>query len=140
MSNTFTRVGTANMYDNALRNLGERHSSLVGLQDNLTAGKRVVRPSDDPVAAAQAERALTRITRIQTEQRALEVQRNAISQAESSLGEAVNLVQEMRQLMVNAGSGTLTTNDRKTISQQLQSLRDQFFEVANRKDTNGLPL
>jgi flagellar hook-associated protein 3 FlgL len=92
------------------------------------------------VAAAQAERALTRITRIQTEQRALEVQRNAISQAESSLGEAVNLVQEMRQLMVNAGSGTLTTNDRKTISQQLQSLRDQFFEVANRKDTNGLPL
>ena len=45
MSNTFTRVGTANMYDNALRNLGERHSSLVGLQDNLTAGKRVVRPS-----------------------------------------------------------------------------------------------
>jgi len=54
MSNTLTRVGTANMYDNALRNLGERHSSLVGLQDNLTAGKRVVRPSDDPVAAAQA--------------------------------------------------------------------------------------
>ena len=140
MSNTFMRVGTANMYDNALRNLGERHSSLVGLQDNLTSGKRVVRPSDDPVAAAQAERALTRITRIQTEQRALEVQRNAIAQAESSLGEAVNLVQEMRQLMVNAGSGTLTPNDRKTIAQQIQSLRDQFIDVANRKDTNGLPL
>ena len=64
MSNTFTRVGTANMYDNALRNLGERHSSLVGLQDNLTAGKRVVRPSDDPVAAAQAERARNRLERM----------------------------------------------------------------------------
>ena len=94
----------------------------MGLQDNLTSGKRVVRPSDDPVAAAQAERALTRITRIQTEQRTLEVQRNAMAQAESSLGDAVNLVQEMRQLMVNAGSGTLTPNDRKTISQQLQSI------------------
>ena len=140
MSNTFMRVGTANMYDNALRNLGERHSSLVGLQDNLTSGKRVVRPSDDPVAAAQAERALTRITRIQTEQRALEVQRNAIAQAEGSLGDAVNLVQEMRELMVKAGSGTLTPNDRKTIAQQIQSLRDQFIDVANRKDTNGLPL
>ena len=81
MSNALTRVGTANMYDNALRNLGERQSSLVGLQENLTAGKRVVRASDDPVAAAQAERSLTRITRIQTEQRALEVQRNAMAQA-----------------------------------------------------------
>ena len=56
MSNALTRIGTANMYDNTLRNLGERQSSLVGLQENLTAGKRVVRASDDPVAAAQAER------------------------------------------------------------------------------------
>jgi flagellar hook-associated protein 3 FlgL len=46
----------------------------------------------------------------------------------------------MRELMVKAGSGTLTPNDRKTIAQQIQSLRDQFIDVANRKDTNGLPL
>ena len=98
MSNTFMRVGTANMYDNALRNLGERHSSLVGLQDNLTSGKRVVRPSDDPVAAAQAERAQTRLARVQTDQRALETQRNAIAQAESTLGDAVGLVQELAHL------------------------------------------
>jgi flagellar hook-associated protein 3 FlgL len=111
----------------------------VGLQDNLTSGKRVVRPSDDPVAAAQAERALTRITRIQTEQRALEVQRNAIAQAESSLGEAVNLVQEMRQLMVNAGSGTLTPNDRKTIAQQMQSLRDQCHRGGQPQGHQRLP-
>ena len=71
-SNTIYRMGTANMYDNALRNLGARQTSLSNLQDNLTSGKRVVRASDDPVSAAQAERALTRICRIQTEQRALE--------------------------------------------------------------------
>ena len=72
------------------------------LQENLTSGKRVVRPATI-VAAAQAERALTRISRIQTEQRALEVQRNAITQAETTLGDAIGLVQEMRQLMVGAG-------------------------------------
>jgi len=76
---------------------------LSNLQENLTSGKRVVRPSDDPVAAAQAERALVRIQRIQTEQRALEVQRNAMAQAEATLGDAVGLVQEMRQLVIAAG-------------------------------------
>ena len=140
MSNTIFRVGTANMYDNAIRNVSARQTSLVNLQENLTSGKRVVRASDDPVSAAQAERALTRISRIQTEQRALENQRNAIAQAESTMGDAISLVQEARQLMVSAGNGTLTSNDRATIANQLQSLRDQLTAVANRTDTNGIPL
>ena len=140
MSNTIFRVGTANMYDNTIRNVSARQTSLVNLQENLTSGKRVVRASDDPVSAAQAERALTRISRIQTEQRALENQRNAIAQAESTMGDAIGLVQEARQLMVNAGNGALTSKDRATIANQLQSLRDQLTAVANRTDTNGIPL
>ena len=140
MSNTIFRVGTANMYDNAIRNVSARQTSLVNLQENLTSGKRVVRASDDPVSAAQAERALTRISRIQTEQRALENQRNAIAQAESTMGDAIGLVQEARQLMVSAGNGALSSNDRATIANQLQSLRDQLTAVANRTDTNGIPL
>jgi flagellar hook-associated protein 3 FlgL len=140
MSNTIFRVGTANMYDNSIRNVAGRQTSLVNLQENLTSGKRVVRASDDPVSAAQAERALTRMTRIQTEQRALETQRNAIAQAESSMGDAIGLVQEVRELMVNAGNASLSSNERATIANQLQSLRDQLSNVANRTDTNGLPL
>ena len=139
MSNIY-RLGTANMYDNTLRNLGARQTDLSNLQENLTSGKRVVRASDDPVSAAQAERALNRIARIQNEQRALETQRNAIAQAESSLGDAVSLVQNIRELIVNAGSGTLSTKDRATIASQIEGLRDQLTSVANRKDTNGIPL
>jgi flagellar hook-associated protein 3 FlgL len=139
-TNPLNRLSTANMYDNALRNVSARQTSLANLQENLTSGKRVVRASDDPVSAAQAERALTRLNRIQTEQRALENQRNAIAQAESTLGDAMGLVQEARQLIVNAGSGSLTPNDRATIANQLQGLREQLLEFANRKDTNGVPL
>ncbi|HQQ69637.1 MAG TPA: flagellar hook-associated protein 3, partial [Alicycliphilus sp.] len=140
MSSSFFRVSTANMYDSSVRNLSARQKTLVDLQENLTSGKRVVRPSDDPVAAAQAERALTRISRIQTEQRALEVQRNSVALAESALGDAVGLVQEMRQLVVGAGGGALKNEDRKTYANQIQSLQEQLRDVINRKDTNGMPL
>ena len=140
MSSSFFRVSTANMYDSSVRNLSTRQKTLVDLQENLTSGKRVVRPSDDPVAAAQAERALTRISRIQTEQRALEVQRNSIAQAETTLGDAIGLVQEMRQLIVGAGGGALKNEDRKTYANQIQSLQEQLRDVINRKDTNGIPL
>ena len=140
MSNTLYRLGTASQYDSALRNISQRQTDLSNLQENLTSGKRVVRASDDPVAAAQAERALTRISRIQTEQRALDQQRNSIAQAESSLGDAVKLGQEIRELLVSAGNATQVPSDRRTVANQLQSLRDQLFSIASRKDTNGQPL
>ena len=140
MSNTIFRVGTANMYDNSIRNVSARPPSLVNQKEKQNSGKRVARASDDPVSAAQAERALTRMSRIQTEQRALETQRNAVAQAESSMGDAVSLVQEMRELMVNAGNAALSSSERATIANQLQSLRDQLTAVANRTDTNGIPL
>lgn len=137
---SFSRLGSANAYDNALRNLSTRQSALASLQENLTSGKRVVRASDDPTGAAQAERALTRMSRIATDQRALESQRSSITAAENTLGEVNSALQDFRELVVSAGNGSYSAADRKTIAGQLTGLRDQIFALANRQDTNGLPL
>ncbi|MFT3813661.1 MAG: flagellar hook-associated protein FlgL [Acidovorax sp.] len=139
-SNTIQRLGTANMYDSAIRNLSQRQSDLSNQQEQLTSGKRVVRPSDDPVASAQAERAMTRISRIKSEQAALAARKDTISQAESSLGDAETVMQSIRTLLVQAGGGSLTVTDRQTIVTQLQSLREQLSSIANAKDANGVPL
>lgn len=140
MSTTFNRIGTANTFDAAIRNIAARQSTLVNLQENLTAGKRVVRPSDDPTAAANAERALNRLSRIASDQRALASQRNAIAQAESTLGQVTDVMQRFRELVVSAGNGINSAAERKSIAIELQGLRDQVFALANTKDTNGLPL
>jgi len=140
MPTSFNRVSTANTYDTAVRNISARSAALSNLQENLTAGKRVVRPSDDPTAAANAERAMTRISRIATDQRALDSQRNAIAQAETTLGQVTDVLQRFRELVVNAGNGINSPAERKSIAVELQGLRDHVFALANTKDTNGLPL
>jgi len=141
MTNTsLSRLGSANTYDNAISNLSNRQSALSSLQENLTSGKKIVRPSDDPTGAAQAERAMTRINRIATDQRALAAQRNSIAMAESTLGDVTDALQNFRELVVGAGSGVQTAADRKTIALQLTQMRDQIFGLANRQDTNGQPL
>ena len=38
---SINRIGTANMYDSTISNLGSRQSSLVELMEKTTAGKRV---------------------------------------------------------------------------------------------------
>lgn len=140
MSNSLYRLSTANQFDSALRNISQRQTALSNLQENLTSGKRVVRASDDPVAAAQAERALTRLQRNETDLRALGMQRNTMALAESTLGEAGDAMQTFRELVVSAGNGTHTQTERDAILQQLVSLREQIMGYANRKDSNGLPL
>ena len=122
------RVATANMYDNSIRNIGGRQSSLAEQSEKLTAGKRVLRASDDPVAAAQAERAITRMERIKVEQSALSLQRNAMAEGESTLGDAVGLLQEMR------------AKEMQIIAGQLQTLREELLSVSNRTNTSGVPL
>ncbi|MDH1253828.1 flagellar hook-associated protein FlgL [Comamonas thiooxydans] len=139
MSN-ITRVGTASMYESSVRNINSRQSNLVELMDKITAGKRVLRASDDPVAAAQAERARTRLTRTESDQRALDAQRNLITHGESTLGEANTALQDFRDLLVNAGNGSFNQTSRDALVAQMTSLRDQLMTYANRKDSNGLPL
>lgn len=134
------RLGSANTYDIAVRNIMTRQSSLAGLQENLTSGKKVVRASDDPTGAALAERAIMRLARIETDQRALASQRSAIVQAESTLGDVTDALQNFRDLVVSAGNASYTTKEHKGIADQLTGLRNQILTLANRKDTNGLPL
>ena len=137
---SYARIGSANTYDNAVRNISTRQSALSNLQENLTSGKRVVRPSDDPTSAANAERALTRISRITSNQRALESQRNAIAQAEGTLGQVTDVLQRFRELVVSAGNAVNSSAERRSIAVELQGLRDQVYALANTQDTNGLPL
>jgi flagellar hook-associated protein 3 FlgL len=135
-----SRLGSANTYDMAVRNVSMRQSELSTLQSNMTSGKKIVQTADDPTGAAQAERALSRLSRIATDQRALASQRNAIGMAESTLGDVTNALQSFRDLVVSAGNGSYTAAERAAVAVQLSGLRDQIISLANSKDTNGLPL
>ena len=134
------RIGTSNLHDSALELLFKRQSDLATQQEKLGTGLRVNRPSDDPIAAAQAERDRVRITRIEVDQRALEVQRNALSGAESALGDATEMVRKIRELVIAAGNPGYSAKDRTSLAAQMTSLREQLFTLANRADNNGVPL
>jgi len=134
------RLGSANTYDKVLQNLYTRQSNLASQQDKLTSGKSISRPSDDPLGAAQAERDLTRLTRVSSDQRALGVQSGTMTLAESTLGDASSLMQNFRELIVSAGNAILTPADRTSIAQQMGSLRDQLLTLSNRTDSNGIAL
>jgi len=131
------RLATANLYDASIANLQRRQQALQNQQQQLTSGKRVAMASDDPTAAARAERALASIGRVDANQRALEASRNSMTLGESALGDAEELMQQARETMLSAGNASYSDAERVGLANKLQGLRDQLLAIANRSDGAG---
>ena len=140
MSNLTGRIGTFSNSESMLRNLASRQQSLDQAQQQVATGKRVLKASDDPTAAAQAERAIMRIERIKSEQRVMDSQRSNLTLAESTLGDSVSALQRVRELVIAAGNGSLDKVQRDGIANEIAGLRNTLLACANRQDLNGLPL
>lgn len=131
------RITSAHAFESSVANLQRRQQSLSDLQERMTSGKRVLRAGDDPTAAANAERALAVESRSSAQLRSLGASRNAMTLAESALGDASELLHRARELMVGAGNGSYSDKERVGQAQALRGLRDDLLMVANRSDGSG---
>jgi flagellar hook-associated protein 3 FlgL len=131
------RISTANGYSTSLNALMDRQTELAGTQEQMTTGKRVNRASDDPAAAARTERAQAATQRAVANQRGVDASNNAMTITETSLGDAVDLLQTAREALVTAGNATYSDAERIGLSAQLAGLRQQLLGVANRTDGAG---
>ncbi|HTP73935.1 MAG TPA: flagellar hook-associated protein FlgL [Burkholderiaceae bacterium] len=132
-----TRISTASAFDVGLGTLQKRQSDLNDAQQQLTSGKRISRLSDDPVAAASAERARAAQARADADQRGVDASRAIVQQVESAFGDASDLVQQARELLVAAGNTSYGPSERQGFAQQLAAIRSQLLQVANRGDGAG---
>lgn len=131
------RISTSAAFESGIDTLTSRQADLSDAQVRLASGKRIAKASDDPAAAARAEHALAGVLRSDTSQRAVDASRIAITQTESAMGDAATLLQQAREALVASGNASYTDAQRATVSEQLQSIRDQLLDLANRSDGAG---
>jgi flagellar hook-associated protein 3 FlgL len=131
------RIATSFSADQSLASLQRRQQELTEVQQQLTSGQRVNKPSDDPIAAAQAERARAQMSRAQAQQRAVDASRQGAEMSESALGWSGELLQQAREHLLAAGNATLGDAERRGLAQAIQGLRGELLATANRSDGAG---
>lgn len=131
------RVSNTSRYESALTTLQRRQAEMSAAQAEMTSGKRVNRPSDDPTSAARAERAFIAQQRIESAQRSVQVSRNAMALTESALARAGDLLQTAREKLVSAGNASYGAAERRAVAADLAALRGQLLSVANQTDGSG---
>ncbi len=134
------RPTTLHTTQRAFDAIESRQGRQTELQQQLGTGLRVSRPGDDPVAAAQAELARSRLSRLAQDQRATQLATTVLTTADGALSQGVNLLQSAREALVAAGNGAYSANERQALAQTLRNAREQMLALANTDDGAGNPV
>lgn len=131
------RVPTLQTARSQLETLSARQAEQAKLQSQVASGLRVQSPGDDPVAAAQAELARSRLARLAQDQRATQLSTGILNAADGALAQGTDLLQNARDALVAAGNGGYTASDRQALAQQLRATRADLLAIANTPDGAG---
>ena len=128
------RISTNTIYESGGARISDLQVGLNRTQQQIASGRRILNPSDDPIGSA---RALV-ITQTDAVNDQLAVNRknaiNTLSIAEDTLSNVTNVLHNVKTLVVSAGNGTLTDQERGYIANELQGSLEQLFGFANATD------
>jgi flagellar hook-associated protein 3 FlgL len=131
------RISTNQIYESGTLGIQSNQSGLYRLQNQLSTGRRILSPEDDPVAAAQA---LTASQSVKVEGQYIENQGNARSQLnllEGTISSLTDLVQSVRERAVQAGNTVLTDSQRGFIAKDLEARLNELIGLSNTTDSAG---
>ena len=108
--------------------------------ERLSTGLRINSAKDDAAGLAITNRMTSQIRGYAV---AIRNSNDGISMAqtaEGAMGQVTNMLQRMRELSVQASNGALNTSDRKSIQQEVDQLKAEIDNVANKTNHNNIKL
>lgn len=125
------RVTQSMLSNNLLRNLSNSYSRLGKLQEQLSTQKKITRPSDDPVVAMLGMGYRTDTNRIEQFKRNIGEVKNWIETTDDALDHAVNALQRIRELIVQASNGIYDEGQRSYIGEEIEELKKHIQTIGN---------
>lgn len=115
-------------------------SEIARAQAQISTGKRLLAPSDDPVASARVSE-LNRTEANQATWRTnLDNAAALASNAEGVLDTLVSSFHRVNELMLAVSNGTLSAENREAVAIELESIAEEVAVLGNARDSRGEPL
>lgn len=120
-----------------LRNNALSTSRLTSASRRASAGARVTKPSDDPVAYTTSLRRGSTLANMASRTRTARSAADELTIAEGALDSATELLGQAKSLAVQGANETLSATDRNALALQVTGLREQLLELANTRGSGG---
>lgn len=130
------RVTQGMISNNMLRNLGNSYSKMNTYLDQLSTGKKINLPSDDPVVAMKGINFRREVASVEQYKRNTNEVHNWMDNSDASLDKATQALQKLRDLAVQASNDTYDSEERENMMEEAKQLKEHLIDIGNTK-VNG---
>lgn len=130
-------ISTLQMFRQGVNGMLDQQNALLKTQQQLSSGKRVQNPADDPTAATRVISLNETLSITNQYQSNIISARNRLEAEETVLVSAGDILQRARELAVGSLNGSKNANSRAATAQEIRQLADEMLSLSNRKDGNG---
>lgn len=132
------RISTIQIFNIANRSMADANEAMFKTQEQISTGRRVLRPSDDPVASTKIMQLTSELASIEQYQKNIDIAQNNLTIEEFVLDSVNNLVQRMQELGVQAGNtATMGVNEYRALASEVDSRLEELQDLLNTKNANG---
>ncbi|WP_406944705.1 flagellar hook-associated protein FlgL [Halobacillus sp. SY10] len=127
------RVTQSMLSNNMLRNLSDSYRNMGKYQEQLSTGKKISRPSQDPVVAMKGINYRQQVTEVEQFQRNIGEVHNWMDNSDAALDKATQAMQRVRELTVQASNDIYDEGQRENIAKEIRQLKEHIGSIANTK-------
>lgn len=125
------RISDKATYDAVRRNVSRAQQSFLKAQEQASTGLRVSKPSDDPVAAAQARREASRKALGDAGMAAADQAMSSLEGADLAIDDVYEGLTRARELALGAANTTVSTENRRAYAEEVRKIREQMVSLGN---------
>lgn len=131
------RISTSMIHNNAIRSMQKQQAAVSKSQNEVSSGKRVQSPADDPIAATRILQVNQTTAQYEQYGKNISGAETRLSLEEQALSDAQDAIQRVRELALQSNDSSLSDTDRKSIASELKELKQELVDIGNRQDSNG---
>ncbi|MDB5038408.1 MAG: Flagellin [Bacteriovoracaceae bacterium] len=131
------RINTNVISLKAQRNLGYSVTALQTAMERLSSGSRINNAGDDAAGLAVSEGLRSQVRGLQQAVRNANDGVGYLATAEGALSQSTNIIQRIRELAIQASTGSISDTDRTNLDNEAQQLISEFDRIATSTEFNG---
>ena len=132
------RLSTLYMYKNSAETMTKRMSQSNDVYLRMSAGKTLLKASDDPAAATDAVKQQDALAKLEMYSNVRSRVRGALEYQDNILNGVGNLLTTtLKEKIVAAKTGSYSPEDRQALGEEIKGIRANLLDLANNRDASG---